>query len=785
MVLILAYVRLASADIIITEVMYNPDDSSQCPDTNCEWIELHNDGDDIVNLSGWKIDDHIFEDAIILPNGYLILARELIDLNGGKSFEAYWGNNNSAWNSDDGAYNAADGYFSMKNSGEDTIILKNDLGEVMVSVDYSNSLGADGNGHTLEIYNGNWYESPIIGGTPGYETNHTAKNGTGIADNTTDGHTPPNPQNDTIDYTSIKINEVMYDPEGTDNNKEFIEIYSDDEIDLSDFIIGDSSSNDSLTLLQHQDSHYYLITEEGFNLSGIEASVYSAGSTIGNNLNTEDSLYLYYKNGTLLDNMSYKDDCESGYSLEYFNGNFFCSFYLGGTPGKPNSNRSQDYNLLSINEFLPNPIGDDIAPMPDGEFIELHNKGNNSADIAGYYLKDSFNHSLFIADTSTLNSTIIKAEGYLAAYTNGISGFLNNEGFEEIRLYDPEGNLIDKLSYAESKEGLSWSLVEEYWQYRLPTPNKANFEDEPEMESWFSIEKIEDLGSDDEAKFGDIVKVKFHVYKGDTNKKSIKMYIEDSKDRITKITQASLEDKFTNYSLTLPLQIYPNCNEKFDNGRYYVKLGWTSESEIADEFKIEVNGINMDNCDKIYVEKPPTKGVLEYNLIEYPESAEIGEEFQIMVELTNNDGIDHVVDLYSYVYRGSKFYSISKEANKKKVLVKSGETKEFSLSNLVKNAEPGQYKLKVRIKREDQKTEKEITKEITLENKRATESTEKIAAASTFNSGMQGQSTMLSAKEQLVYESTDTKAKKLIPYFMITLFVTLLVILIIKNKERI
>ena len=600
---------------------------------------------------------------------------------------------------------------------------------------------------------------------------------------------------------SIIINEIMYNPYGEDNNKEFIELFSDEIFNLEGYIIQDSSSSDILQLLYIQNSSYSLIVEEGFNYSGISASIYSIGSTIGNNLNNdEDSIILQDNLSAILDTLNYSDSWGAD-----GNNNSLCRIpdkigvwhECNSTPGSQNyglieqqieNNTQPQNNTISqanirITEFLPNPKGDDDAPMPGGEFIELYNQGNDT-NLAGYYIKDASNHTLYITDTTT-NGTIIKAKSYLLVYTNGFT-ILNNEGYEEISIYDQEGNPIDKVSYAESKEGLSWSLVENHWQYRLPTPNKINFEEEPEMDSLFKIEKIEDLGSDDEAKFGDIVKVNFHVYKGDTSKSSVKLYIENNEDRITKITKASLDNKFTNYTLTLPLQIYPNCNEKFDDGSYYVKLGWTSESEPADEFKIKVNGINMDYCSKIYVEKTPRKGTLTYNLVEYPASAEIGEEFSINVELTNNDDNNHYVDLSSYVYRGSKSYSSSREENKKKVLVKAGETQEFGLVNLVKKAEPGEYKLKVKIKRDDQKTEKQITKNITLKSKKPAESSEKIAVSSKSLAQMQPPLVILNPKDsKIVYESTGEKTKKLLPYFMIALFAALLVILIIKNKEKI
>ena len=112
----------------------------------------------------------------------------------------------------------------------------------------------------------------------------------------------------------------------------------------------------------------------------------------------------------------------------------------------------------------------------------------------------------------------------------------------------------------------------------------------------------------------------------------------------------------------------------------------------------------MDNCDKIYVERSPKKGTLSHNLVESPGSVKPNEYFMVKVELTNNDGKDHLIDLYSYVYRGNKYYGPGREANKKSVLVKAGQTKEFELENIIHKAEPCDYSLKIRAKRYDQKT---------------------------------------------------------------------------------
>ena len=144
-----------------------------------------------------------------------------------------------------------------------------------------------------------------------------------------------------IVLADIIINEIMYNQEGKDNNKVFVEIYSEDYIDLSGFIIADSASNDSLVELKYFDSGYSLIVEEGFGYSNINASVYSAGATIGNNLNNDgDSITLFYSNGTIIDSINYSDNLGADgndYTLEWNGDNFIESLVIGGTPGIQNS----------------------------------------------------------------------------------------------------------------------------------------------------------------------------------------------------------------------------------------------------------------------------------------------------------------------------------------------------------------------------------------------------------------------------------------------------------------
>ncbi len=137
----------------------------------------------------------------------------------------------------------------------------------------------------------------------------------------------------------ISISEVMYNPVGNDNNHEFVEVYGTGN--LSGYSVGDSASNDSLQLLHYENGNISLIVESGFNFSsliGKNCSVYSAGSTIGNNLdNSGDSVFIYFNNSAV-DSFSYNGSLGNGNgkSLEKINGSVRESFSDGGSPCEKN-----------------------------------------------------------------------------------------------------------------------------------------------------------------------------------------------------------------------------------------------------------------------------------------------------------------------------------------------------------------------------------------------------------------------------------------------------------------
>lgn len=142
---------------------------------------------------------------------------------------------------------------------------------------------------------------------------------------------------------TIIINEIMYNPSGDDNNKEFIELFLAEPIPLQNYSVGDSTSNDTLTIIKYIESNYAVIVEDGFNttiINATNASFYSIGATIGNNLNNDqDIIIIYNTTGEQQTAYIYSNGIANNndFSIERNATGYFESKTVRGTPGTKNS----------------------------------------------------------------------------------------------------------------------------------------------------------------------------------------------------------------------------------------------------------------------------------------------------------------------------------------------------------------------------------------------------------------------------------------------------------------
>jgi len=414
----------------------------------------------------------------------------------------------------------------------------------------------------------------------------------------------------------------MYNPEGSDNNKEYIEIFSEEQLNISNIIIRDSVSEDHLELLQFSNSGHYLIVEEGFNYTGNNATILSAGATIGNSLNNDGDLIIILNNSDILDAIHYYSEWgaeNNGKSLCKIN-NIWSECIP--TPGYSNTDQQIDYTIR-INEFLPDPEGNDSAPMPAGEWIELYNYGTQTIDLTGLILKDNRGTELFVTNTTTYDLTI-GTEDFSVIYINGKYGFLNNDGLEKIELLSPYGQKISEVTYSDSKEGNSWSNVENTWYMTKPTPNEENLEEDQEKDSKIIIKNVY-LGNDNKAKFGDNLRIRLGIYKGDETKEQVKVSIENDGEKITKITAFNIEEKYSENTITVPVQIFPNCNSKYKEGNYRINVKGLGTSA---EKTIKIEGITDNLCETVietHIKTPQTVSASNINPSEGQNSIKVYE----------------------------------------------------------------------------------------------------------------------------------------------------------------
>ncbi|OGZ44860.1 MAG: hypothetical protein A3J54_00340 [Candidatus Ryanbacteria bacterium RIFCSPHIGHO2_02_FULL_45_13b] len=140
---------------------------------------------------------------------------------------------------------------------------------------------------------------------------------------------------------------------------------------------------------------------------------------------------------------------------------------------------------IVINEFMPNPVGDDNAVKPEGEWVELFNPTSVLVNVDGWVLYDSSNsNELVISATNTdTGDTILPSKGFLVVYRNGDGDFaLNNSSGDSVRLFDGAigsgGALIDSHAYAISvPENKSFARVPDgssNWIDPDPTPGHPN-----------------------------------------------------------------------------------------------------------------------------------------------------------------------------------------------------------------------------------------------------------------------------------------------------------------------
>ncbi|MBW2975919.1 lamin tail domain-containing protein [Candidatus Woesearchaeota archaeon] len=296
-----------------------------------------------------------------------------------------------------------------------------------------------------------------------------------------------------------------------------------------------------------------------------------------------------------------------------------------------------------------------------------------------------------------------------------------------------------------------------------------------------SVLEITEVGK--EAKFGDTVDVKVSIYKGETTMYSVKLWIEDGGKKASETTKIHLYGKHSSYNGQLPVKLVPNCGLKLKNGKYDVVIEGLGK---GDRKEIRIEGIKTSAC-QASSEKASSSSSgakkFDFEVTDFDEAVGVGDKLNTKVTFYNNNNEDISIKVWSYVYRGSKSYSGEREANKEEFTLKSNSLHVIGLSNIVQEAEPGDYKFKVVVNKDNQKTNSEITKDVIIYKNNIESNNEEITNKDVNDKNIENQITgnVLTNTRSLVYESSTEKAKSLVPLFIIILSVVLNIILILRR----
>lgn len=148
--------------------------------------------------------------------------------------------------------------------------------------------------------------------------------------------------------------------------------------------------------------------------------------------------------------------------------------HMDGTPTSAATASPPGPTTLRFSELYPNTTGSDA----EDEFIEIVNVGETAAALLGWSVEDASGRRHTSKDPAPIAP---QGMAVLKRATTNIS--LNNSGSETLRLFAPDGSLVDEVTYENAPEGLSYGRFDAVWRWTSDlTPDEPNEFSEPQME---------------------------------------------------------------------------------------------------------------------------------------------------------------------------------------------------------------------------------------------------------------------------------------------------------------
>lgn len=508
-------------NIVINEIMVDPapTDVNLCKSDSCEWVELFNNSDNLINLKNWSLDGKIISsDVYIEANDFLIVTKNITDFN-------------LVWTGFDQA-KITQLPIVLTNTGKTLILKSNDGYEE--DFKWLKSSGANISWEKMDSAisslseqsdDSNWFLSLDFGGTPGAE-NSVSKIEKPVAPDYI------SPSDNATFLPSQIINFSWLELEGTDyelqisKDESFSSLIENSDLEIGKYfwkviaqnplgIVYTIPRSFEIVEPEYSDEVLRLVNLENTIIRQVKVSRIIDGDTIevtgleGNFSSIIRLLFVdtpekdepFYESasdfteqllGQTVDLMISRNIDEQKdneiydrtlaviiFQNKVFNTQLLeqglASFYdidnsvliydewlaILQKAQKERIGLWESTSSLILSELLPNPVGEDVV----GEWIEIYNPSDNRVVLSRFFL-DKY---------SIPSGTSIDPRSFLVLPRSQTETVLNNTG-DTISLFFPGGLLINKTIYGQSMEGLSWALGSDgKWSWTTtPTPRAKN-----------------------------------------------------------------------------------------------------------------------------------------------------------------------------------------------------------------------------------------------------------------------------------------------------------------------
>lgn len=349
--------------VLINEVMFNPNDEEST------WIEIINNSDSTINISGWSMGD-LKTQKLIIDSETLIHANEFLILSD------FFQQNNFSESANVIQTNLPD--FSSK---KDAVVIYDFRNAIIDSMSY-NAQSNLGKGISLERISLNNSSTDISNWI--FSLNET---GNSAGEENSIVNIPSS------SFSDIIINEIMYEPDSS--NSEFIELYnnSTNSVELGGWRVedknGDSFSVNDISKILEPNEYFVVASDssiiENYFWLGENVNLSIKNTSSLDLTNADKIIYLKDFRGNIIDSIHYSENWHNtnltetkNISLEFINfelkRNLSSSWNssvddYGATPGKQNSIYVEKLVSESKLNISPNPFSPDNDGFEDYTFI--------------------------------------------------------------------------------------------------------------------------------------------------------------------------------------------------------------------------------------------------------------------------------------------------------------------------------------------------------------------------------------------------------------------------------